>query len=111
MSEPWIWTEERKEWALSNGYVCCEYYFVCWHDPPPYERGACCHHMKDKTWTKEGWVEALCGGCQRLKDERAEMEKFIERKLEEKIFLTALDPWIPLHKQLELRFGEKTQHV
>lgn len=82
-NKPWIWTEENKKWALEEGVVCCEYYFVCWHDPPPYERGACCHHMHDKTWTKSGWIEALCPGCQRLKDERTEMDKFNERKLEE----------------------------
>lgn len=61
-------TEKQKEEAVEEGYVCCEYYFVCWNDPPPYERGACCHHMGDKTWKDGKWVPALCGGCQRLKD-------------------------------------------
>lgn len=44
-------TEKR---ALSTGAVCCALYFFCWCDPAPYERGACCKHMGDKT---------LCKGC------------------------------------------------
>ena len=41
------WTEDQKKEALREGYVCCDYYFMCWNDPPPYERGACCKHMQD----------------------------------------------------------------
>ncbi len=107
-NELWTWTEKNKNTALEEGYVCCEYYFVCWDDPPPYERGACCKHMKDVTWKDGKLVPVRCSGCQCLRDKLMVRDEFIERKLEEDPTITILYPWVSTSNLREWKFNKES---